>query len=252
MAITRSCKVLPSFEILQVPELTALAASVYSTMLFPENDQGLDRIACAQTICLDWRARFAKGEIEEALPVVRRELFAVFEFAKRIPFQKLMSLKQEGTSAGEILTYVLLLDLDGRTAASVRKAVALMEKLETVGKRTLMSRWEKFKGVSHLWAAYSGSCSAFQKVGPDWSVAAWMNFMKDPRPVLATAEHYREWGAHHAPKGSRGVPTLEVESTWRTPPQIGPLPEAAFFNPQLLYMGLKPEARELLDRYRRK
>jgi hypothetical protein len=252
--INGSRKVLPLYSVGHVPPLTALAASAYSTMLFPEDgdEEGLDRIACAQAICLDWRARFEGGSIQEELPVVRRELFAVLDFARRVPFQKLLSLRQEGMSAGEILTYVLLLDKDCGVDASVRRAVDLTEKFEPVGRRTLMSRWEKFKGVSHLWAAYEYTRAGFRMMPADGTDAAWFNFLKDPRPMLATAGHFRTWATQHVPRKGSVATTLEAASTWDTPSQIGPLPGAAFLDPELLYTGLKPEARELLERYRRK
>lgn len=245
------CKVLPIFSIGHVPPLAALAASVYATMLFPDDDQGLDRFACAQAIGLDWRARYEVGEIEDVLPIVRRDICTVLDFTRRLPFEKLAALRNEAIFAGQILKFVLLLDRDSRLVASVRKAVTLLVKYQPISSRTLMSRWESFKSVSHLWAAYNDYCSTLEQAGPEWEITAWLSFMKDPRPVLAIAEHYRGWAIQHAPKGSKAVRTLEANLTWSIPVQIGPLPKADFLNPQLLYVGLTPEARELLDRYRR-
>src|SRR2546422_6749783 len=129
------CRVLPFFTIEKVPQLTALAASVYATMLFPDDSQRLDRYACAQAICLDWRVRFEKGEIEEVLPVVRGELFTVLDFTRRIPFEKLISLKNEAASAAHVLKFALLLDIDTNTTSSVRKAMALTLKYVPVSER---------------------------------------------------------------------------------------------------------------------
>lgn len=244
-------QVLPFFEIGHVPELTALAASVYATMIFPQADQRLDRIACAQAICLDWRARYVRGNIEEELPIVRRELFAVLDLHRRHSFDNLTSFRDEGISAGSILKFVLVMDRDSEAGASVKKAVFLLSQLEPVSERTLMTRWSHFRDVSPLWAAYNDFCGSLQKVGPEWQITAWLSFMKDPRPVLAIAEHYRKWGAQHIPKGSTGNRTLDSQVTWRAPNQIGHLPEADFFNPQRLYVGLTPGARALLESYRR-
>ena len=223
-------------------------------MLFPGDEQGLDRLACAQTICLDWRARYNDDgkDVQDDLPVVRRELFSALDFIKRAPFDKLMSLRKEAWSAGHILKFALLLDMDTGTTSSVGKAMALTVKYFSVEKRTLMSRWAEFKGVAHLWAAYSDCCDALQQVGPEWQITAWLSFMKDPRPILAIAKSYRDWAILHTPSGSKGLPTLDRSSTWDIPEHIGPLPTAEFFNRQRLYIGLTPEARGLLDRYRRK
>ena len=247
------CRVLPFFQINHVPPLTAFAASVYATMLFPNDEQGLDRLACAQAICLDWRARYNNDgkDVEDDLPVVRRELLSALDFIKRAPFDELMSLRKEAYSAGHILKFAFLLDMDTRTASSVGKAIALTVKYISVEKRTLMSRWAKFKGVAHLWAAYNDFSSALQQVGPEWEITAWLNFMKDPRPVLAIAKSYRDWAVLHTPSGSKRVPTLDSSSTWDIPANIG-LPMTDFFNRQLLYIGLTQEARELLDSYRKK
>ena len=252
MSISGGCRVLPWFEIAHVPKLTALAASVFATMLYPDEDQEKHRLACAQSICLDWRARWEGGDTEDELPVVRRELSAVLDFARRVPFDKLMSLGNEGILAGEILKFVLLMHLDPSQDASVKKAVALVVKFKPVSERKLTSLWAQFKSVSHLWAAYNEQCYRFQLVGPEWQMNVWLSSMKDPRPVLAIADHYRDWAINHVPNRSRDARTLESSQTWRIPKTMGPLPRDDFFNPQRLYEGLKPEARELLDRYRHK
>ncbi len=251
-ADTTTRKSLPFFVIEHVPKLTALAASVYSTMLFPDDGKHVDRFTCAQAICLDWRARYEDGGITDSLPIARGELFSIFNFLEKVPIQKLGSLSEEAISAGQVLKFVLLLDRDPRSAASVKKAVDLLSKYEPINARTLMNRWSQFKGVSHLWAAFNDFGSGFQSVNSDWRAARRFSFMKDPRPVLAIAEHYRNWGTHHESKGSKGVQTLIESQTWATPAQIGELPNEEFFDPQRLYVGLSIEAREFLERYRHK
>ena len=249
------CRVLPFFQISHVPPLTALAASVYATMLFPGDEQRLDRWACAQAICLDWRARYTSDgkDVEDALPVVRSELLSVLDFVKRVPFDKLMLLRNKAYSAGHVLKFSLLLDMDSDTTSSVGKAIALTIKHISVEKRTLMSRWAEFKAVAHLWAAYNDLCVDLQKVGPEWQSAAWTAFLKDPRPILAIAKSYRDWAVLHTPSGSKSVPTLDSRSTWDIPESIGPLPKQEFFNRQRLYSnGLTPDTRELLNTYRKK
>ena len=246
------CRVLPSFQINHVPPLTAFAASVYATMLFPSDEQGLDRLACAQALCLDWRARYSQENSEDVLPIARHELIAAFDLTRRVSFDKLMSLRNEACSAGHVLRFSLLLDMDTDTTSSVKKAMAITIKYVGVLDRTLTSRWAKFKSVAHLWAAYNDFSSALQHVGPEWKITAWLSFMKDPRPILAIAKSYRDWAVLHTPSGSKSVPTLDSSSTWDIPAHIGPLPTADFFNRQLLYIGLTQEARGLLDSYRRK
>jgi hypothetical protein len=245
-------RVLPAFKLDQMPPLTAFAASIYATMLFPGTDEGLERYQYAQAIGLDWRARYGPGSVEEPLPVLRRELFTLLDFAKRFPHAQLAARQTEGISAGYLLKYVLLLDRDTTVeVASMKKAIALLVKVEPVSQRTLQTRWSAFQDVSHLWAALSDFRCNLQKVGPEWAITAWLAFMKDPRPVIATAEHYRHWGVQFQPKGSRGHRVLNSKTAWRTSEHGEPLPTQDFFNPELLYLGLTEETRELLERYRR-
>jgi hypothetical protein len=121
-------RVLPHFRISGVPPLTAFAASVYATMLLPSDEPGVNRYSCAQAICLDWRARYAPGDTEDVLPVVRRELFVTLDFIRQISFDKLMTLRKEAYSAGAVLKFALLLDRDQYTTSSLGKAVALTVK----------------------------------------------------------------------------------------------------------------------------
>lgn len=243
---------LPWFNLDQLPPLTAFAASVYATMHFPRCDEELNRFKYAQAIGLDWRARYAPGEAEESLPILRRELFGLLEFTKEFSQLKLQAKQTEGISAGYLLKYVLLLDRDTTVEVpSMKKAISLLVKYEPVSERTLQARWTAFNDVSHLWAALSDFRTALQKVGPEWELTAWLSFMKDPRPVVATAEHYRRWGTQHQLKGSRGYRTLDPATAWSVPASLGPLPSNDFLNPEQLYSGLTKEARELLERYRR-
>lgn len=246
-----SCRFLPWFKIEELPPLTALAASTFATMLFPDPSDQLVRYQCAQVIGLDWRARYGPGEVGEAMPVLRRDLFNLLEFLKRFPNSQLDSRQSEGISAGYLLKYTLLLDRDTTVAvASVKKAIALLVKYEPVSARTLHNRWRIYQDVSHLWAALSDFRSNLQKVSPEWAITAWLSFMSDPRPVLAIAEHYRRWGTAFQPKGGRDH-TVLGRTSWTTPAWVDPLPTPDFFNPELLYEGLSAEARELLERYRR-
>jgi hypothetical protein len=236
---------LPFFQISHVPPLTALAASVYATMLFPGDEQRIDRLACAQALCLDWRARYSQENSEDVLPIARHELIAAFDLTRRVSFDKLMSLRNEAYSAGHVLKFALLLDVDSKTTSSIGKAVVLTHKFDPdVGPRTLKGRWAKFKGVAHLWAAYND----FSVVCQQAEITAWSSFMKDPRIMLAIAKSYRDWAVLHTFSGSKSTSTLDSRSTWNIPENIA-LPVADFFNRQRLYTGLKPEVRELLDRY---
>jgi hypothetical protein len=252
VSINDSGRVLPFFKIEHVPKLTALAASVYATMLFPGDEQFTDRFACAQAICLDWRVRYAEGDIKEELSFVRGDLYSMLDFMLRFPTTKITSLRNHAMSAGQILKFVLLLDRDTNQSASVRKATELLNKFEPIENRTIMKRWTQFKVVSHLWAAYNDYRYALKRAGPEWKITAWLSYMKDPRPVLAIADHYRHWGTNHLPKGGKSARTLEGSQTWSMPENIGPLPQADFLNPQKLYVGLTPEVRSYLEQYKHK
>lgn len=243
---------LPGFKIDQLPPPTAFAACTYATMLFPGDGEDLVRYQCAQAIGLDWRARYGPGEVDDPLPVLRKDLFTVLDFAKQFPYENLSARQAEGISAGYLLKYVLLLDRDTTIeVASIKKAIALLVKVEPIKERTLQHRWSVFQDVSHLWAALSDHRNSMQKVDPDWSVPSWISFMKDPLPVLAIAEHYRRWGTAFQPKGSRGHKVLSPDRAWQVPAYVGPLPPQSFFNPELLYQGLTAESRGFLERYRR-
>jgi hypothetical protein len=244
--------VVPTFAIGHLSELSALAASVYATMLFPEGDRAIDRFACAQLVGLDWRARIVTGNVQEAMPVLRHELVACLDFYRRTSYEDLMAQRNDALSAGQLLKLLLLLQKTDSLDASLKKAVSLMVKLEAVGDRTLMNRWARFKSVSHLWAAYNEYCIGFQTVSADWVTAAWHSFMTDPKPVLAIAQNFRAWAIAPVPKGNTAAPTLKANQTWAIPDHIGVLPNESFFAPQQLYEGLTSEAKELLGRYRRK
>ena len=252
MQTKRSPLVVPIFAIGHLPELSALAASVYATMLFPEDDRAIDRLACAHAVGLDWRARNGTGDVQEAMPVVRHELVACLDFFRRTSYEDLMEQRNAALSVGQLLKLLLLLQKTENLDASLKKAVALLVKLEAVGDRTLMNRWARFKSVSHLWAAYNEYCIGFQNAGADWSTAAWHSFMTNPKPVLAIAQNFRAWAIQQVSKGNTAAPTLEAHLTWDIPDHIGALPNEAFFDPQQLYEGLTSEAKELLGRYRRK
>jgi hypothetical protein len=186
------------------------------------------------------------------MPVLKRDLFNLLEFSKHFPPEQLAARQIEGISAGSLLKFTLLLDKDTTIeVASMKKSIALLVKYEPVNERTLQSRWSNFRSVSHLWAALTDLRSNFQKLGSEGGVSAWLSFMQDPFPVLATAEHYSRWGVQFRPKGSRGHTVLDTCATWAVPEQAGPLPSQDFFNPELLYTGLTPEARAMLELYRR-
>jgi hypothetical protein len=251
MSTNETIRGLPDFKISHVPQITGFAASVLATMSFPNDGQEIDRFTFAQAICMHWRVHHYEGSIEDDLPVRHRELFAVLGFQKRVSFTDLKLLWTSGTYAGNILKYVFLLDQGTTLQASVRKAVALMVKHSPVSSRTLMSQWAAHRNVSHLWSAYNEYCYGFQRVSAAWRTTAWNTFMDDPGPMLAIANHFRTWGIAHAPKGSKGMKTLDASKAWCIPNAFGKLPELDIFNPNRLYEGLTPETRELLERYRR-
>ena len=252
MSTDDQCKVLPNFRIYGVPPLTAFAASIYATMLLPSDEPGVERYACAQAICLDWRARYGPGNTEDVLPVVRRELFAALDFTRQISFDRLMTLRKEAYAAGLVLKFALLLDRDQYTTSSVGKAVALTVKYIAVERRTIQNRWAQFKEVAHLWAAYNDFSSALAEVGPEWQITAWLSFMKNPMPVLAIAKSYRDWGTRHTPGINKSLSTLDELSTWDIPTDVASLPENEFFSREQLYEGLTEEARGLLQAYRKR
>ncbi|MCU0924593.1 MAG: hypothetical protein MUF44_00700 [Hydrogenophaga sp.] len=248
----REQRPLPWYELDQLPPLTAFASSIFATMLFPGADQELERQQCAQSIGLDWRTRYGPDDVMAHMPILKRDLFNLLEFSKRFTREHLAAKQVEGVSAGYLLRFTLLLDKDTTIeVASMKKSIALLVKFEPVGARTLQSRWHDFRHVSHLWAALSDLRCRFQKISPTWGQDAWINFMRDPRPVLATAEHYRSWGINFQPKGSSGHHVLDTCETWAVPKHVGPLPSQDFFTPELLYAGLTTEAREMLESYRR-
>lgn len=226
-----------------------MACSLLATMIFPNDDEEPDRYKCARLASLHWRVFFEHADVYSPIPVVHHELYSVLQFLQETSFDKLKERFREGVSVGHLLKLIALLDRDSTTSASIERGIYLMTKLEPLGARTIKSRWRRYKNVAPYWAALNEFRYTFSQVAQDWQNGSWISFMKDPRPVLAIANNYRQWATRCVIPNTQGLTILQDATAWTCGGRFGELPTMEFLDPKKLYTGLQPGARELMERY---
>ncbi len=270
----RGPRIIPVMQDDGLPCSTRIAASMFGAMLFPGSDDLEKRVAASYVAAVRNETLFngnvAAGQNNWAIDLVatRAQMLQVFRFIEISSKKEIYEQWRKGLVAGNVLAFIVLINLHEPGTASLGRAIFLAEqfhKLESndnslsLSKKTIERNWAEFAPVSHLWAAYSlhtywskMAVIASGRTEAEGKSFAYDSFLRDPGPVIAMGANFLLHVKDHVPPGKmHGSPILSEEDAWMPPHSSMPRDRPEFFDPARLYTGLSERMARVLKGYKK-